>query len=110
MTHLRYQLGNIHIYKLMVSAVNTLVLASLIFTNFIVLLRFIQAVIWKRVLEFNEDILDRVIIRVTLATSAVLAFVFCKPGKVAVLLWESFDHDLSKDCVDQFNPLDIMQV
>ena len=106
--HFRYQLGNIHIYKFMVSAVNGLVLATILLTNLIVLLRFSQAVIWKRVLEFNEGILDRVIIRVTLATSASLAFIFCKPGKVAVKLWESFYHNLSRDCDDQFNPLDIM--
>ena len=107
----RYDLGNGTIYYPMIDTINSLAIATILFTNCIVLLRFCQVVIWKRVLEFDEDLLDFVITVTILSISMAISFV-CKSGTLSDQVVADFSTSLKettpfRSCADKLNPLEI---
>ena len=107
---LRYDLGNNFVYTMMIFVTKSLVLASMLFTNSIVILRFNQAVVWKRLLEFDEDLLERVITVTIYTCSTALTLVCSNKDIISSHIIKIFASNStqanmsSSECVHQFSP------
>ena len=94
----------------MLCVANSLTLAGMLMTNCIVLLRFYQVVIWKRVKEFNESFLEFAV-TATIVSMCLVTGLICKPaGQISSSIIKYFSSQSAAvtSCADELNPLDIM--
>ena len=83
-------------------------MAILLFANTITLIRFFQVIIWKKVMEINEDLAARCINRTIFGMSIVLGFL-CHPeyklyGILSVFEGSEAEMPLEA-CKDDIDPL-----
>ena len=95
----RYDLGSGLVFKVLIYIRKSLVLATIGFTNSIFILRFIQVIVWKRVLEFDEDLLNRIISTTIFTCSAALAFLYQNMGNVQVEILRTFAFATLEDTI-----------
>ena len=83
-------------------------LGSFLFANTVTLIRFVQVIIWKKVMEVNEDLAARCINRTVFGMSIVLGFL-CHPeyklyGILSVFEGSEAEMPLAA-CKDDIDPL-----
>ena len=62
--------------------VDTATLANLVLIGVLAVLRYIQVVIWGRVREIREEVVERAITRSAWLVSVVIVYGFSYPGKI----------------------------
>ena len=78
------------------------------FGNTVTLVRFLQAVVWRRVMEINEDLASRMVNRSVILACAMLGL-FCNPefklhATISILQGRQVEMPLAA-CTDGIDPL-----
>ena len=78
------------------------------FVNAVTLIRFVQAVIWRRVMEINEELASTMVNRAVFVACATLG-IFCHPefklhGTISIMQGKRVELPLAA-CIDGIDPL-----
>ena len=78
----RYDLGNTTAYRYLSNCTNSLFLVNIFLLDLIVLLRYIQVVVWQRVMEIDEKLVQVGLTATLYLACSVFTFIFSVPGKM----------------------------